>query len=82
MSGDAHAAPKWLVPKGAVEGVDYDLKVLTEVRLATNEQDSKLVAQNQQSIASPAYDWPLRTATGARRDPVHRLVLHDDEQAP
>jgi Rieske 2Fe-2S family protein len=47
---------KWLVPKGAVEGVDYDLKVLTEVWLATNEQDSKLVAQNQQGIASPAYE--------------------------
>jgi phenylpropionate dioxygenase-like ring-hydroxylating dioxygenase large terminal subunit len=56
---NAHAAPKWLVPKGAVEGVDYDLKVLAGIRA-----------------------WPLRTATGARRDPVHRLVLHDDEQAP
>jgi Rieske 2Fe-2S family protein len=47
---------KWLVPKDAVEGVDYGLKVLTEVWLATNEQDSKLVAQNQQGIASPAYE--------------------------
>ena len=45
-----------MVPKGAVEGVDYDLKVLTEVWLATNEQDSKLVAQNQQGISSPAYE--------------------------
>jgi len=47
---------KWLVPKDAIEGVDYNLKTLTEVWLATNEQDRNLVAQNQQGIASPAYE--------------------------
>lgn len=46
---------KWLVHKDAVEGVDYDLKTLTEVWLATNDQDRRLVEQNQLGINSPAY---------------------------
>lgn len=35
---------RWLVHKDAVEGVDYDVKKLTEVWTATNQQDSDLVA--------------------------------------
>ena len=47
---------KWLVHKDAVEGVDYDLKTLTEVWTATNDQDRRLVEQNQMGIDSPAYE--------------------------
>lgn len=46
---------KWLVHKDAVEGVDYDLKTLTEVWLATNDQDRIIVEENQKGINSPAY---------------------------
>ena len=47
---------KWLVHKDAVEGVDYDLKQLTEVWLATNDQDRRVVEENQRGILSPAYE--------------------------
>lgn len=47
---------KWLVHMDAVEGVDYDLKTLTEVWLATNDEDRMLVEQNQRGINSPAYE--------------------------
>ncbi len=47
---------KWLVNKDAVEGVDYDLKTLTEVWVATNDQDRTLVERNQRGIDSPAYE--------------------------
>jgi glycine betaine catabolism A len=47
---------KWLVHKDAVEGVDYDRKTLTEVWLATNDEDRTLVEQNQRGINSPAYE--------------------------
>ncbi len=47
---------KWLVPKDAVEGVDYDLKTLTEVWSATNAQDTALVVRNAEGIKSPAYE--------------------------
>jgi Rieske 2Fe-2S family protein len=47
---------KWLVHKDAVEGVDYDLKNLTSVWLATNDQDSELVGLCQQGLRSPAYE--------------------------
>jgi Rieske 2Fe-2S family protein len=47
---------KWLVHKDAVEGVDYDLKELTEVWLATNDQDRRVVEENQRGILSPAYE--------------------------
>jgi Rieske 2Fe-2S family protein len=46
---------KWLVNKNAVEGVDYDLKTMTEVWIATNAQDQALVERNQRGIESPAY---------------------------
>jgi Rieske 2Fe-2S family protein len=47
---------KWLVHKDAVEGVDYDLKTLTEVWLATNEADRRICQENQIGVMSPAYD--------------------------
>ncbi|MEQ5872434.1 aromatic ring-hydroxylating dioxygenase subunit alpha [Sagittula sp. NFXS13] len=45
----------WLVDKDAVEGVDYDMKRLTEVWLATNDEDRQIVEDNQLGINSPAY---------------------------
>ncbi len=45
----------WLVPEGAVEGVDYDLKTLTEVWKITNVQDTQLVERTQLGVQSPAY---------------------------
>lgn len=47
---------RWMVNKDAVEGVDYDLKTLTEVWVATNDEDRFLVERNQQGIDSPAYE--------------------------
>ena len=47
---------KWLVHKDAVEGVDYDLKTLTEVWLATNEADRRICQENQIGVMSPAYE--------------------------
>lgn len=46
---------KWLIHKDAVEGQDYDLKRLTEVWLATNDEDRRVVEDNQHGIDSPAY---------------------------
>lgn len=45
----------WLVHKDAVEGVDYDLKRLTEVWVATNDEDREVVETNQRGIFTPAY---------------------------
>ena len=47
---------KWLVHQDAVEGVDYDLKELTEVWIATNAADKRICQENQIGVASPAYD--------------------------
>ncbi len=46
----------WLVHKDAVEGRDYDLKRLTEVWIATNDEDRRVVEENQIGISSPAYE--------------------------
>ncbi|MBT9383774.1 aromatic ring-hydroxylating dioxygenase subunit alpha [Pseudooceanicola sp. CBS1P-1] len=46
----------WLVHKDAVEGVDYDLKNLTHVWEETNDEDRRVVEDNQQGILSPAYE--------------------------
>ena len=46
----------WLVHKDAVEGRDYDLKRLTEVWTATNDEDRRVVEENQIGISSPAYE--------------------------
>ncbi|MBI3506606.1 MAG: aromatic ring-hydroxylating dioxygenase subunit alpha [Proteobacteria bacterium] len=45
----------WLVHEDAVEGVDYDIKRLTEVWIATNAQDADLAANNHRGIRSSAY---------------------------
>ncbi|MBK4216861.1 aromatic ring-hydroxylating dioxygenase subunit alpha [Paracoccus caeni] len=45
----------WLVHKDAVEGVDYDLQRLTEVWIATNDEDREIVETNQDGIFSPAF---------------------------
>ena len=47
---------KWLVHKDAVEGVDYTLDELTAVWNATNDQDRRVVEDNQFGINSPAYE--------------------------
>mgnify|MGYP001794686989 FL=1 len=47
---------KWLVHKDAVEGVDYDLDRLTEVWIMTNDEDRRVVEDNQKGINSPAYE--------------------------
>lgn len=41
--------------KDAVEGRDYDLQRLTEVWLATNDEDRIVVEENLLGINSPAY---------------------------
>ncbi|MGF6726102.1 Rieske 2Fe-2S family protein [Paraburkholderia sp. GAS41] len=46
---------KWLVHQDAVEGVDYDLNKLTEVWVATNTQDARLVSINYRGTQDPAY---------------------------
>ncbi|MBJ3763644.1 aromatic ring-hydroxylating dioxygenase subunit alpha [Maribius pontilimi] len=45
----------WLVDRDAVEGVDYDLHRLTEVWIATNDQDREVVENNQRGVNQPAY---------------------------
>lgn len=45
----------WLVHKDAQEGVDYDLNRLTEVWLHTNDEDRRIVEENQIGINSPGY---------------------------
>ncbi|KIC44808.1 Rieske (2Fe-2S) protein [Ruegeria sp. ANG-S4] len=52
---ETEVTTKWLVHKDAVEGVDYDLKRLTEVWIATNDEDRQVVEDNQLGINSPAY---------------------------
>ena len=65
----------WLVHADAVEGRDYDLNRLTEVWLATNDEDRRVVEENQAGIGSPAYEpGALLRQAGKRRDAVHRLV--------
>lgn len=46
---------KWLVHKDAIQGVDYDVKRMTEVWLATNEADRRVCQENQIGVNSPAY---------------------------
>ncbi|MBU2980230.1 aromatic ring-hydroxylating dioxygenase subunit alpha [Lentibacter algarum] len=52
---ETEVCTKWLVHKDAVEGQDYDLKRLTEVWLATNDEDREVVENNQRGIQTPAY---------------------------
>ena len=46
---------RWLVHKDAVEGVDYTIENLSEVWIATNNQDRRIIQDNQAGIMSPAY---------------------------
>jgi phenylpropionate dioxygenase-like ring-hydroxylating dioxygenase large terminal subunit len=60
---ETEVCTRWLVHKDAHEGVDYDLKRLTEVWVATNDEDRVVVENNQQGILSPAYrPGPYSTA--------------------
>ncbi|WP_417553589.1 aromatic ring-hydroxylating oxygenase subunit alpha [Marinomonas fungiae] len=54
-SGETLVTTKWLVPKDAQEGVDYDIDNLTKVWLATNDQDRELVEETFRGVQSPAY---------------------------
>jgi glycine betaine catabolism A len=47
---------KWLVHKDAVEGVDYQIDDLTAVWTATNDQDRRIVEENQRGVSSPAFE--------------------------
>ena len=47
---------KWLVHRDAREGVDYDVERLVEVWRATNDEDRRVVEENQRGVASPAYE--------------------------
>jgi Rieske 2Fe-2S family protein len=53
---ETQVTTKWLVHKDAVEGVDYDLTRMSEVWVATNNQDRTIVENNQLGISSPAYE--------------------------
>ena len=55
-ANETQLTTKWLVPKDAIEGRDYNLKTLTEVWTATNAQDMALVERNAEGIRSPAYE--------------------------
>jgi len=55
-AGETLVRTKWLVHKDAVEGVDYDVKNLTAVWNATNDQDRALVEYSQAGSASSAYE--------------------------
>ena len=47
---------RWLVNRQAVEGVDYSIEELTKVWNATNDQDRRIVEENQLGVASPAFE--------------------------
>ncbi len=53
---ETQVTTKWLVHKDAVEGQHYDLDRLTEVWTQTNEEDRRVVEDNQKGINSPAYE--------------------------
>lgn len=53
---ETEVCTKWLVHKDAQEGVDYDLRRLTEVWTSTNNEDRVVVENNQEGIFSPAYE--------------------------
>jgi Rieske 2Fe-2S family protein len=47
---------QWLVHRDAVEGVDFEVEALTRVWLATNEQDRRIVHENQIGMNAPTYE--------------------------
>ena len=52
---ETQVTTKWLVHKDAVEGVDYTIDEMTKVWIATNDQDQRIIEENQFGINSPAY---------------------------
>ena len=63
----------WLVHEDAVEGVDYDVKRLTEVWIATTTQDAELVANTHNGTQDPAYrPGPFSQFTEAPLDEFSR----------
>jgi Rieske 2Fe-2S family protein len=63
----------WLVHEDAVEGIDYDLKKLTEVWVATTNQDAELVANTHKGTQDPAYrPGPFSQFTEAPLDEFSR----------
>jgi glycine betaine catabolism A len=52
---ETEVTTKWLVHKDAVEGVDYSLDEMTKVWIATNDQDRRIIEENQIGILSPVY---------------------------
>ncbi|EBA44585.1 aromatic ring-hydroxylating oxygenase subunit alpha [Burkholderia pseudomallei] len=55
-AGETLVRTKWLVHRDAKEGIDYDVKNLTAVWNATNDQDRALVEFSQRGAASSAYE--------------------------
>ena len=53
---ETEVTTKWLVHRDAVEGVDFRLDNLIHVWMETNDQDRRVVEDNAQGIASPAYE--------------------------
>ena len=47
---------RWLVNAEAKEGVDYSVEELTAVWNATNDQDRRIIEENQLGVASPAFE--------------------------
>ncbi len=56
MPHDRRSAKQIRFNAEAIEGVDYSLKELTEVWLATNDQDRRMVEENQLGVSSPAFE--------------------------
>ena len=52
---ETEVTTKWLVHKDAAEGVDYSLDEMTKVWIATNDQDRRIIEENQKGILSPVY---------------------------
>ena len=64
----------------AVEGVDYDLKKLTEVWVATTAQDAEFVANTHSGTQDPAYiPGPFSRFTEAYPDQFSTLVRRTSE---
>ncbi len=53
---ETQVTTKWIVHKDAVEGVDYTIEELTKVWANTNDQDRRIVEENQRGVNSPAFE--------------------------
>jgi glycine betaine catabolism A len=52
---ETHIVSKWVVPREAVEGVDYRVDSLIEAWMKTNAQDRELAENNQRGVNSIGY---------------------------